>query len=124
MSKHIETKRENEKALIQQMIGIYCKCKHKTKNGLCEDCSSLLEYSHLRINRCPFMESKTFCSNCTVHCFRNEQREQIKKVMVFSGKRMIFHHPLIAINHVIQVKKQKRELEKRNDQKNNPKSIK
>lgn len=115
MSKNVENKRENEKKLIEQMIHIYCKSKHKTKNTLCDECSDLLAYSHLRVSKCPFMESKTFCSNCRVHCFRNEKREKIKEVMSFSGKRMIFHHPIIAINHVIQVKKQKRKLGKENE---------
>lgn len=115
MNKNTESKRAHEKELIQQMIQIYCHSKHKTKHSLCSDCQALLEYSHFRIDKCPFMENKTFCSNCRVHCFRNEKREDIRNVMIYSGKRMIFHHPIIAINHVIQTKKQKRELEKQND---------
>ncbi|MFI3325856.1 MAG: nitrous oxide-stimulated promoter family protein [Clostridia bacterium] len=107
MSKNIESKRENEKKLIEKMIKIYCKSKHKTKNELCDQCKEILEYSHLRIDKCPFMETKTFCSNCKVHCFRNEKREKIREIMAFSGKRMILHNPIIAINHVIQMKKER-----------------
>ena len=36
------------------------------------------------------METKTFCSNCRAHCYRLEMREEIRKVMRFSGPRMIF----------------------------------
>ena len=46
-------------------------------------------YAHQRIDCCPFMESKTFCSNCSVHCYQKEQREQIRRVMRFSGPRML-----------------------------------
>lgn len=113
MNNNTEQKRENEKELIAQMIHIYCKTNHRTKGALCEDCNELLAYSQLRINKCPFMENKTFCSNCKVHCFRNEKREKIKQVMAFSGKRMIFYHPIIAINHVIQMRKQKKRIGER-----------
>lgn len=38
-------------------------------------------------------------------------REKIREVMRFSGPRMIFHHPVAAIRHVIETKKEKRRLE-------------
>lgn len=40
------------------------------------------------------------------------EREKIRAVMRFSGPRMIFHHPVAAIRHVIETKKEKRRLEK------------
>ena len=55
------------------------------------------------------METKTFCSNCRVHCYRSEMREEIRKVMRFSGPRMIFYHPA-AIRHVIETQKERRRL--------------
>lgn len=55
------------------------------------------------------METKTFCSNCRVHCYRSEMREEIRKVMRFSGPRMIFYH-LAAIRHVIEAQKERRRL--------------
>ena len=47
-----------------------------------------------------FMETKTFCSQCKVHCYKTKQREQIRKVMRFSGPRMLFYHPIMAIRHL------------------------
>ena len=35
-------------------------------------------------------------------------RKRIKEVMAFSGPRMIFHHPVIAVSHVIESKKEKK----------------
>ena len=36
------------------------------------------------------MEQKTFCANCKVHCYKPEMREQIRKVMRFSGTEDYF----------------------------------
>ena len=56
------------------------------------------------------LETKTFCSNCRVHCYRSEMREEIRKVMRFSGLRMIFYHPAAVIRHVIEAQKEWRRL--------------
>lgn len=109
--KTAESKREKEKRIVGEMIKLYCKKQHKVKNGLCPECQALKEYAELRSDKCPFMESKTFCSNCKVHCYKKEMREKIRQVMRFSGPRMIFHHPVMAINHLIQSKKEKRKME-------------
>ena len=112
MSKKTELKREREKKIVSQMIQLYCRKKHNTKGELCEECRSLTEYALLRSDKCPFMETKTFCSNCKVHCYKPDMREQIKDVMRFSGPRMMLYHPVAAIRHVIESKREKRRLQK------------
>lgn len=113
MSKHnIASKREREKRTVALMIRLYCKKKHGTKKILCPDCDALTQYAKMRSDKCPFMETKTFCSNCRVHCYKPEMREKIREVMRFSGPRMIFYHPVLALRHVIESKKEKRRLEK------------
>lgn len=107
----IQTKREREKQLVSQMIALYCKKQHGGKS-LCPDCAALDAYARQRSDRCPFMETKTFCSNCKVHCYKPEMREKIRVVMRFSGPRMLFHHPVIAIRHMIETQKEKKRLEK------------
>lgn len=109
--KTAESKREKEKRIVGKMIKLYCKKQHKVKSGLCPECQALKEYAELRSDKCPFMENKTFCSNCKVHCYKKEMREKIRQVMRFSGPRMIFHHPVMAINHLMQSKKEKRKME-------------
>ena len=106
----IQMKREQEKQTVSLMIAIYCRAKHGDRK-LCPDCAALDAYARLRSDRCPFMETKTFCSNCRVHCYKPDMREKIRAVMVFSGPRMIFHHPVMAIRHVIESKKEKKRLE-------------
>ena len=58
------------------------------------------------------METKTFCFNCRIHCYKPEMREKIRSVMRFSGPRMLLYHPIMAIRHVIETKKEKHRLEK------------
>lgn len=60
------------------------------------------------------METKTFCSNCRVHCYKPAMREKIRQVMRFSGPRMLFYHPMLAIRHVVESKREKRR-EKKNE---------
>ena len=110
MKQDINTKREREKAMVTQMIALYCQKNHHNK-ALCHDCAALADYARQRSDKCPFMESKTFCSNCKVHCYKPEMREKIRAVMRFSGPRMMFHHPVMAVRHLIETKKEKKRLE-------------
>lgn len=111
--KNLNKKREHEKRIVSEMISLYCRKNHNTKNGqMCKECRELAEYALLRSDNCPFMVEKTFCSNCKVHCYKPDMREKIKRVMRFSGPRMIFHHPIMAIWHVIESKREKRRIER------------
>ena len=106
----VKTKREREKETVSLMIAIYCYKKHGCKT-LCPECAALDAYARQRSEKCPFMETKTFCSNCKVHCYKKDMREKIREVMRFSGPRMIFHHPVMAICHVMESKKEKKRME-------------
>lgn len=104
-----ESKREREKRVVELMITLYCRKNHGGKE-LCPECRELLSYAWSRSDHCPFMETKTFCSNCKVHCYKPAMREKIRKVMRFSGPRMIFYHPILAIRHVYESMKEKKKL--------------
>ena len=100
-------KLSKEKQTIKFMIEDYCNSHHNTKEELCEDCKTLLEYANLRINKCPFGEQKTNCADCKVHCYKPEMREKVKEVMKFSGPRMVFKHPVLAAQHIANALKNK-----------------
>lgn len=106
----VKTKRQREKETVSLMIAIYCRKKHGCKE-LCPECAALDAYARQRSDKCPFMETKTFCSNCKVHCYQKDMREKIREVMRLAGPRMIFHHPVMAIRHGIESKKEKKRLE-------------
>jgi hypothetical protein len=90
-----------ERNTVEAMIGIYCRGRHKTRNGLCENCNDLLDYAQRRLDKCPFQEGKTSCGNCRVHCYKPAMREKIRDVMRYAGPRMLCRHPLLAIYHAI-----------------------
>lgn len=98
----IEKKCRREQYVVKEMIALYCRKNHKTSKGsLCDSCQELADYATLRSEKCPFMEKKTFCSNCKVHCYKPEMREKIRKVMRFPGPRMLLYHPMLAVWHLV-----------------------
>lgn len=102
-----ETKRQREKRVVAEMIALYCRDHHKT-NVPCPECDALIAYAHHRSDKCPFMETKTFCSNCKVLCYKPDMRERIRVVMRYSGPRMLRSHPVLAIRHLVESKLEKR----------------
>ncbi|MCK5560005.1 MAG: nitrous oxide-stimulated promoter family protein [Thermoplasmata archaeon] len=90
-----------EKATVRAMIEIYCHGHHDTSKKLCEDCSELLNYSFLRLDKCPFQETKPTCANCTIHCYKPAMREKIRAVMRYSGPRMLVKHPILTLRHFL-----------------------
>lgn len=105
----IDEKRADEKETLCRMIGIYCQGKrHGNREGeggapdgrgLCPSCRELADYACERVDRCPEIESKTFCSSCPVHCYGPKQREHIREVMRYAGPRMLVYDPKRAIRH-------------------------
>lgn len=90
---------EEEKKVVEQMIRLYC---HKKEgNGeLCQNCHELLDYAHSRLDRCRYGEEKPTCKKCPVHCYRPDMKERVRAVMRWSGPRMMLYHPVAAIKHI------------------------
>ncbi len=64
----------------------------------------------MKYHRCLFGEDKPVCTVCPVHCYTRKYREKIKTIMRYSGPRMILHHPLMAIDHLLLEQRSKRNL--------------
>ena len=78
----VDEKRKLELKTMYQIIGIYCHNKHHTPKGqLCKECEQVWEYAEHRIDTCPHMETKTFCSVCKTHCYAPTYREKIREIM-------------------------------------------
>jgi hypothetical protein len=106
---------EREHKTVEYMIAFYCRKQHEGIQ-LCSECRELSEYAAQRLEKCPFREDKPTCAKCPVHCYKSEMREKIRKVMRYSGPRMILRHPIWAILHIMdgrrkqtRVKRDKRE---------------
>jgi hypothetical protein len=96
--------KSQERATVKAMIRLYCRQQHNSRK-LCEDCTRLWEYAEERLEKCPFGVENPTCQNCPIHCYKPEMRQHIREVMRYSGPRMMLHHPLMAIRHLIQNKK-------------------
>lgn len=91
---------EREFLTISKMVGIYCK-DHHGNDALCEQCSVFMNYAETRLNKCPFGQDKPTCSNCPVHCYKADYRDQAKVIMRYAGPRMLLRHPVLTIAHYI-----------------------
>lgn len=89
-----------EKDVVEQMIRLYCR-KREGNKMLCPSCQELLDYAHRQLDRCRFGNDKPTCKKCPIHCYRPDMKEHIRKVMRWSGPRMILYHPLAAIKHLM-----------------------
>lgn len=92
------------------MIKIYCTAKHGTSKTLCSDCSRLNEYAMNRLERCTFGEDKPTCQKCPIHCYKPDMKIQMQEVMRYSGPRMIFRSPLLAVVHLLKGMRKPKEI--------------
>ena len=121
-------KLEREKRIVVEMIALFCRANHdhadgrvprvRTRGGdvdgvidtLCPSCAELARYACERSDRCPYQDTKTFCVNCSTHCYRPAMRERILEVMRYSGPRMARHRPVAALRHLVAQKREARDL--------------
>jgi len=97
-----------EFATVAAMIRLFCRHKHGSRGELCVSCEQLLDYAARRVEHCPHGENKMPCSCCEIHCYEKSRRERIREIMRYAGPRMIFRHPIMAIRHLIQMRRHKK----------------
>lgn len=90
---------DNEKAVVGQMIRLYCQ-KKEGNSSLCPQCRELLDYACNRLDHCRYGIDKPTCRKYPVHCYRPEMQTRIRNVMRWSGPRMILYHPFAALRHL------------------------
>lgn len=108
-----------ERVTVDKMIELYCRENHATRDALCAECAGLSEYAHQRLEKCVFGAEKPTCANCPVHCYKPEMREKVRVVMRYSGPRMLLHHPVLAMRHLLDGRKAAPELKRRVKAKDN-----
>ncbi|SHI02106.1 nitrous oxide-stimulated promoter family protein [Ferrimonas marina] len=89
---------------LGKMMAIYCRSQCGSaprKQGLCSQCQALLDYAETKLDRCPYGDQKPTCAKCPIHCYKPEPREQVRAAMRFAGPRMLLRHPIAAIRHLI-----------------------
>ena len=96
-----------EKKTVKAMLKLYCRNFHGPNTKLCRECSELLSYSFKRLEKCSYGDNKPTCVDCPTHCYKFERREKIREVMRYAGPRMLLYHPILAIFHIVDAKKNK-----------------
>ena len=94
-----------QRRTLEAMIRIYCRGNHGRRPDLCDECRRLGEYALTRLDRCPYGRNKPACSWCPTHCYQPDMRERIREVMRYSGPRMLTRHPILALLHMLDLKK-------------------
>lgn len=89
---------------IQAMVNIYCRDHHQT-HELCSECEDFLEYAQTRLDRCPYGENKPTCKRCPIHCYKADYKQRSQQIMRYSGPKMLFRHPILALRHLLAGKK-------------------
>ena len=102
-----------EKKTIEKMVNLYYRAHHQPEDSLCEECQHLLDYALFRLEKCPFKPDKPTCATCPVHCYNPQMRTKVKEIMRYSGPRMLLHHPLLAIMHILDGRKPAPTMEKK-----------
>lgn len=90
----------NEKKTLTAMFKIYCNKNHSTKKELCTECKQLLDYALIRVEKCKLGSNKPNCAKCKIHCYKKDMRENVIKVMRYSGPRMLLYHPVLVLKHL------------------------
>jgi hypothetical protein len=103
---------KREKRTMQAMMVLYCRHHHSSNGLLCDDCTELLDYANHRIDLCPYQEKKPTCKICPIHCYKSDPREEIRKVMRYSGPRLILYHPILTLMHLLDGKQKPPSLKK------------
>ena len=99
-----------EQRTIEAMLHIWCEARplhvHSRSGELCAGCEELLHYASIRLFKCPYGEEKPTCKKCPIHCYTKDKREQMHAVMQFAGPRMLLRHPVLALRHLHDEKKE------------------
>ena len=104
---------------LAMFIHIYCKYKHsglvrapvqlKTHDVravagrsivCCDECRKLLAHAFTKRSHCP-MDPKPMCKHCPSHCYAPHYRDQIRQVMKYSGKKLLFSGRLDYLYHLL-----------------------
>ena len=94
-----------EQLTIGAMLRIWCEAHplhvRLDADELCVECADLFDYASYRLFKCPYGEEKPTCKKCPIHCYTKDKRDQMHEVMRFAGPRMLLRHPILAVRHLL-----------------------
>ena len=98
--------------LIGKFVEVYCKGLHGAvarssfplpagigERRICTECATLLEYAISKRMRCPLEAEKPTCKRCRIHCYAEAQRQKVREIMAWSGRRLMLRGRLEYVWH-------------------------
>ena len=94
---------KSEAETLSLMTRRYCRAFHGTPDGLlCPACAEFLAYALRRLASCPYGADKPVCAKCRIHCYRAAEKETARRIMRWSGPRLLFWRPKLVWLHLLQ----------------------
>ena len=111
----METLKRNQSKdirLIATFVEVYCDGKHADRQRspftlpsglgarkLCPECAEFMKYAVAKRINCPLEAEKPSCKHCRIHCYATQQREKVREIMAWSGRRLILRGRLDYLWH-------------------------
>lgn len=97
----LDKRLKREANTIEKMIALYARAHPLEHQDDTSHYAQLYQYALKRLEKCRFGAQKPACKQCPIHCYQPQKREEIRAVMRWAGPRMLLHHPILAIRHLI-----------------------
>lgn len=88
--------------VIAKFVEVYCNGKHSEidkalmtlpedlgNRQFCKNCTEFMEYAIKRRLSCPLEAQKPTCKHCRIHCYNSTNREKVKEIMSYSGRKLM-----------------------------------
>ena len=108
MTKH----QQKDIRLIAKFVEVFCQGRHGGierpafhlpaglgERGLCPDCAAFMEYAIAKRLKCPLEAEKPTCKRCRIHCYAKAEREKVREIMAWSGRRLMLRGRLDYVWH-------------------------
>lgn len=111
MQKQLNSQQIKDIRIIGRFTEVWCHGHHHSDRHafklsgsrkdlqLCPDCIAFVEYAIQKRSNCPLEVDRPSCKHCRIHCYAPPQRELVKKIMAWSGRRMIMRGRLDYLWH-------------------------
>ena len=76
--KHADT--EKQPFLLPQVLG---------ERLLCPECAAFMAYAIAKRMKCPLEVEKPSCKHCRIHCYAKAEREKVREIMAYSGRKLM-----------------------------------
>lgn len=103
---------KNDIKLIGKFVEVYCDGKHGTTHrtsfelpadlgvrSFCDECAAFMSYAVARRIKCPLEAEKPSCKHCRIHCYGKAQREKVREIMAYAGRRLMLRGRLDYVWH-------------------------